>query len=223
MIEQIPFGTDDFAENPEPRVPCILLLDVSSSMEGDPINQLNQGLIAYKDELTADSLATKRVETAIVSFGTDVKTVCDFTTAANFYPPTLEAYGMTSMGAAVHQAIDMLEERKQTYKANGIAYYRPWLFLITDGAPNDEWEPAAERAKQGDAAKSFALFAVGVDNADFEVLQRFTNRKPLALREHRFREMFVWLSSSLRSVSRSTPGDEVPLDNPATPEGWASV
>lgn len=130
---------------------------------------------------------------------------------------------MTRMGAAVHQAIDMLEERKQIYKANGIAYYRPWLFLITDGAPNDEWEAAAARATDGDAANSFALFAIGVDDADFDVLQRFTNRKPLTLRGNRFREMFLWLSRSLRSVSRSTPGEEVPLENPTAPDGWASV
>jgi hypothetical protein len=44
-MEQIPFGTDDFAENPEPRVPSILILDVSSSMQGTPIDELNNGLV----------------------------------------------------------------------------------------------------------------------------------------------------------------------------------
>ncbi|MGN6627624.1 MAG: hypothetical protein ACTHLN_13480, partial [Tepidisphaeraceae bacterium] len=48
MAEQIPFGTNDFAENPEPRCPCVLLLDTSQSMFGQPIQELNEGLIAYK-------------------------------------------------------------------------------------------------------------------------------------------------------------------------------
>ncbi len=225
-MEQIPFGpsTDDFVSNPEPRVPCILLLDVSSSMSGKPISELNQGLQAFKEELLADSLASKRVETAIVTFGASVQTVADFVSAENYLPPTLEASGATPMGQAVHHALDMLDDRKQTYKSNGISYYRPWVFLITDGAPNDEgWQTAAQRALDGDRSKAYAFFSVGVEGANTEILRLFSTRAPLMLKGLRFRELFLWLSSSLRSVSRSTPGDEVPLQNPATPDGWASV
>lgn len=223
-MEQIPFGTNDFAENPEPRVPCVLVLDVSGSMQGDPIRELNDGLIAFKDELSADSLAAKRVEVAIVTFGQDVTAVVDFTTAEGFQPPTLTVAGMTPMGRAVSMAMDMLEQRKQTYKSNSVSYYRPWMFLITDGGPNDPgWEQAAQRSMAADGAKSFALFAVGVEGANFDTLRRFTPREPLRLKSLRFRDLFLWLSSSLKSVSRSTPGDDVPLENPVTPTGWAST
>ncbi len=69
MSEQITFATSDFASNPEPRCPCILLLDVSGSMNGRPINELNAGLVTFRDELLADPLALKRVELGIVTFG----------------------------------------------------------------------------------------------------------------------------------------------------------
>ena len=69
MSEQITFATSDFASNPEPRCPCILLLDVSGSMSGRPINELNAGLVTFRDELLADPLALKRVELGIVTFG----------------------------------------------------------------------------------------------------------------------------------------------------------
>lgn len=224
LNEETGFGTNDFAENPEPRVPCILVLDVSSSMAGAPIQQLNDGLICYKDELSADTLASKRVEVSIITFGSEVKTPVPFTTADGFYPPVLEANGMTYMGQAINQAIDFLEVRKQEYKNAGISYYRPWIFLITDGAPNDpDWEAAAGRAVAGDKAKSFSMFCVGVEGADFGTLQKFSPREPLKLKGLRFRDLFLWLSSSQQSVSRSTPGDEVPLDNPTTPDGWASI
>lgn len=55
-FDQVPFGGAEFAENPEPRCPCILLLDTSGSMKGEPINQLNDGLVVFKDELAADAL-----------------------------------------------------------------------------------------------------------------------------------------------------------------------
>jgi uncharacterized protein YegL len=222
-VEQIPFGTNDFAENPEPRVACILLLDVSGSMAGAPIAELNEGLTAYKDELAADSLASKRVEVAVVTFGGVVQTVCDFTTAEGFHPPTLTATGNTPMGGAIREAVEMLRRRKDSYRAYGISYYRPWIFLITDGGPTDEWQSAAEQVKQGEASKAFSFFAVGVQGANMEILKQICTRSPLTLKGLRFRDLFVWLSQSQKSVSRSNPGDSVQLPNPVTPNGWASV
>lgn len=222
-MDQIPFGTNDFADNPEPRVPCVLILDVSGSMQGTPVQELNSGLAVYKDELSADSLASRRVEVAIVTFGASVDLACDFTTAEFFQPPTLKASGSTPMGQAISKAIDLVAERKQVYKANGISYYRPWLFLITDGGPTDEWKSAAARVHAGEDSKSHCFFAVGVEGANFEVLGQISKREPLKLQGLRFRDLFQWLSSSQQSVSRSSPGDEVPLANPTAPNGWAAV
>lgn len=228
MAEQIPFsaapvfGTSNFAENPEPRCPCILVLDVSGSMAGAPIAELNSGLITLKDELVADSLASLRVEIAVVTFG-PVKVSSDFQSVHSFQPPTLAVEGDTPMGAAVTQAMDLLNQRKQVYRSNGIKSYKPWVFLITDGAPTDRWQDAAAASKAADSRSDFAFFAVGVQGANLDTLRHFTNREPLKLTGLRFRDLFQWLSASLKSVSRSTPGDIVPVVNPTAPGGWAAV
>src|SRR5207249_5159004 len=143
MTEQIPFGTDNFAENPEPRCPCVLLLDTSGSMGGRPIEALNAGLVTFKDELVADSLAAKRVEVAVITFG-PVAVTNDFQIATQFEPTPLQAGGDTPMGAAILQAFDVLKARKELYKSNGVSYYRPWIFLLTDGAPTDSWSERSE-------------------------------------------------------------------------------
>jgi uncharacterized protein YegL len=229
MPDQTPFGSDDlevrveFAENPEPRCPCVLLLDTSGSMNGKPINELNAGIASFKSDLTSDTLAAKRVEVAIVTFGGQVQTLSDFTTVDLFSPPFLTPGGETPMGAAIIQACDMLHQRKEVFKAHGVAYYRPWLWLITDGAPTDDWRPAADAIRTGEAKKAFAFFAVGVPGANFDILKKISVRDPLHLEGLKFQEMFAWLSSSLGGVSRSQPGDQVPLSNPAAPGGWASV
>ena len=217
--EPISFDTDDFASNPEPRCPCVLLLDVSGSMTGAPIAELNAGLAAFRAELAEDALATKRVEVAIVTFG-PARIELPFTGASGFEPPTLRADGDTPMGSAILQAVELVRARKAEYRANGIAYYRPWIFLITDGAPTDAWEGAAAAVREGEAAKAFAFFAIGVQGASLDILRRISVREPLALQALRFRELFGWLSSSLRSVSRSSPGTEVVLESP---KGWAAV
>ncbi len=245
-LDQIPFPDPEFVDNPEPRCPCVLLLDTSGSMNDGkqvslqltpvqkvlhdsltaktvrPIDELNAGLVAFREELMADDLAVKRVEISLVTFG-PVRKLTDFQTPDVFRPPRLNAEGDTPMGLAIEKAVEIVRDRKSAYKQNGISYYRPWIFLISDGEPTDDWQRAAELVRAGEQTRAFAFFAVGVEGANFEILSRIAARQPLKLSGLRFREMFMWLSSSLSSVSRSSPGDDVALRNPVTPDGWASI
>lgn len=213
----------EFAENPEPRCPCILLLDTSGSMHGEALAALNEGLRTFRETLCRDSLASRRVEVAIITFNSDVKIVQEFVTVDLFEPPTLTAHGLTHIGQAIHTALDLVQARKAQYRAGGIAYYRPWIFLITDGAPQGEAEGVVEAATRriadDEANKRVAFFAVGVENADMEKLAAITTRAPVKLKGLDFVEMFIWLSASMQRVSQSQVGDQVALP----PPGWSTI
>jgi uncharacterized protein YegL len=213
----------EFAENPEPRCPCVLLLDTSGSMQGASLSALNQGLHTFRDDLARDSLAARRVEVAIVTFDSTVTVVQDFVTADQFEPPTLTAQGMTHMGSAIHKALDMIQARKAQYRAHGVVYYRPWVFMITDGAPQGEADSIVERATQrlqeDENQKRVAFFAVGVEDADMTRLRQIVVRSPVKLTGLNFGEMFVWLSASMQKISQSKPDDQVALP----PPGWGTV
>jgi uncharacterized protein YegL len=220
----------DIANPQQPHCATILLLDVSGSMSGEKISQLNQGLKAFKEDIEQDDLASKRVDLAIVTFDDTVQVNHNFSSIEDFDPPTLSTGGSTSMGDGILKAAEMIEERKQQYKQKGIDYYRPWIFMITDGEPTDmqpgdpKWSKVVKTVHDGEANKKFMFFGVAVEPANTEILGQITppNRQPVRLKQGRFRELFQWLSKSQSKVSSSNPGEQIALESPVA-AGWGEI
>ncbi len=211
----------EFAENHDPTCPCLLLLDTSASMGGAPIESLNAGLRLFQQEVLNDPIARNRVDVAIVTFGHGgVQTVQPFANISQFEAPHLSVGGQTPMGEAIERGLDMLLQRKKLFHENGIPYYRPWIILITDGAPTDKWQNAAQRVHHEEELNALAFFAIGAGNADMSILAQVAVRKPLKLQGIKFAELFLWLSASQKRVSASKIGEQVALP---VPEGWATV
>jgi uncharacterized protein YegL len=219
--------------NPEqPHNAVVLLLDVSGSMsQSGKIAQLTEGLTIFKNDVLKDELASIRVDLAVVTFNDQVEVIHDFSSIRDFDPPILEADGQTSMGEAIAKAIELVEQRKKQYKETGVDYFRPWIFMITDGEPTDmypgrgdQWDNVVSMVHQGEAKKKFSFYAVGVEPANIEILSKLAppNRPPVRLKDGRFNAMFQWLSKSQAKVSSSNPGDQIALENPVA-AGWGEV
>ena len=213
-----PLGEDMFL-NAERRCPVVLLQDTSGSMHND-IRSVNEGLRMLRDDLVADRLASQRVEIAIVSFG-PVELIQDFVTADRWVPPRLGAEGATPMGEAMRFALLQIRLRKRAYREAGIPYYRPWIWLVTDGEPTDEWQDARSEIQQEVIAGGLEMFTIGTDSANMDVLRQISfPRPPVLLREAKYREMFVWLSQSLKPVSKAAPGSDLKLPAPGS---WGDI
>jgi len=233
MPEFLPRVNED---NPDPRIACALLLDTSSSMAGEPINELNKGFRLFCDEIKSDELAKKRAEITVITFGGTATVELPFTEGRDLEPCDLSASGATPMGAALDLALDQLAEQKVAYRRAGLEYYRPWLFVLTDGEPTDgrAFAAAADRVRKAEASRAVSVFGIGIGpGANLARLGELSaQRTPVKLDGLSFREFFSWLSASLGAASASNAfgssdagvakaeaADQIPLP----PAGWATA
>lgn len=213
----------------EKHIACVLLVDTSGSMNPNAIEELNQGLQEFGAALQSDSKAWGCADVCVISFNSEVTEVVPFCPAASFQPPRLTAGGLTAMNEAIITGLDAIEMRKNEYKAIGVDYWRPWIFLLTDGIPTDDREfetPALDRLHDALNRKKINFFPMGIGNgANIPLLKKYTKDGQgmvLKASKENFREAFLWLSSSMSAASNSNPSAATvqldPLPNSITIE-----
>lgn len=221
------FDETEFANNPDPRCPVIVLADCSDSMTVTPpgesrsgLEGLNGGLDVLVSEIAKDELSRRRIELSVIGYGTDVSTPTPFKTVTDpdFVIPELSPMGITNTGKALNVALDALEERKRIYKEAGAEYYQPILMLISDGLSMDDLSSASARIKDLQSNKKLSFLPIGVQGADLSQMSTIGLRSALMLQGLKFDELFQWLSQSAASVSASNPGEDV---MPPSPADWA--
>ena len=118
---------------------------------------------------------------------------------------SLTASGGTNMAPAIETALDMVNERSKFYKTTGSVPYKPWVILISDGAPNDDISYAIKRIKDMEEYGKVSFRSLGVEGYDSKVLHSLSGPKVMKLTGTDFTSFFNWVSQSMRSVSQSSP------------------
>ena len=173
-------------------------------MRDQPIDELNKCVSQFIDEVRSDEMAAVSIELGIVAVGKAAREEMPITPMLQVdLEPKFEAYGPTPLGGAVEMALNMLDNRKQKYKSAGVPYYQPWLVIISNGTPTDDWQSVAARAKKLEAAKKLVVMPVCIGSTGIDALSQFSNKPVMALDGLKFKEFFAWLSASMSSVLRS--------------------
>lgn len=213
--------TTESPENYQQKCCCALVLDVSTSMEGSAITELNEGLQEFYRDIQTNSTTADRLEVAVIEFSNSIQTLIDPSLAVNFIMPTLTTKGTTKLVDGVREGMNVVRSRKAWYKQTGQPYYRPWIILITDGAPDSDQDVngLATEIRDGVSKKEFFFFAIGVEGADMSMLSSISDSSmPAAkLQGLKFSEFFKWLSASMTTLTNANPDEKVNLANPV---GW---
>ncbi len=208
---------EDLVNNPDPRIPVVMVLDTSSSMmikdngKDTRMDILNDGMRQFFKDVIEDERTRDAVEVCVVTFDDTINIVSEFNKPERQTIHNLKAKGgQTLMNQGVDVALELLEKRKQEYRDSGVEYYQPWLVLMTDGIPTESIESSAEKTSKLALHHKLTLFPVGIsDGANLDTLNRFSPLRPsLRLKDYHFKEFFEWLHKSAIKVSQSTPDVE---------------
>lgn len=164
------------ARNKDQKCPVVFLLDTSGSMDGAPIDELNAALSKVKEDILCDPILANRLEIGIVAFDDEgrIERPIDLISGDSSFP-VLTIGGTTNLVSGMNIAMSMVEERKSFYKANGEQYYRPFIVLITDGAPtntSDEIDALDAQIQSKSDEKRFVFLPFGTDGADMQLLAK---------------------------------------------------
>ena len=168
------FNPNNYKAPEVKKLPVILLLDVSSSMQGAKIDSLYNATCDMIDTFVGAQLKEQSIDVAIITFGKEIKLHIPYTPVKEIQDKGLEHFvadGMTPMGTAIQMAKDMIDDKSVTPSR----IYRPAVVLVSDGEPNDDWRnPIAMFINDGRSSKC-QRFAVAVgEKADRTVLETFT-------------------------------------------------
>jgi len=193
------------------RFPVYLLLDCSGSMLGEPATAMSDGLEIIYRLLMDDPEALERVYICLITFA-EVAEVEPLVAIDDFRPPTLAASGKTAMGAALWGLAESIQEDLLPNTAEQRGDYRPLVFLITDGAPTDDYRQGLKRLKALTRHQPLIIALGCGPDADIAVLQEVTEKDKVFLMQtftsQALHQYFKWISDAViissRAVNNST-------------------
>lgn len=188
------------------RLPIYLLIDVSGSMSGAPIDAVNAGLRDFETALKSDPHALESAYISVVTFESSAQQLTPLTEAGAFLAPQLDTGGGTSLGAALKLLGECVDRDVQEKGPASPGDWKPMVFLMTDGEPTDRWRPELASLKSRQQRKPCNLIAIGcgpqVNVAILKEVSEMTILMP-DLSPEKFRTLFQWISQSVKVASKA--------------------
>ena len=157
------------------------LIDTSGSMKGTKMGELNAVMEELIPEIRRVGEADTDVKIAVLTFSTSVMWMYSEPISIEEFEWTrLRADGVTSMGAAFKE-LNIRMSRNSFLNSPSLSF-APVIFLLSDGAPNDDWKKGLETLRQNRWFQYGLKIALGIGSeVDMDVLREFTENDELAV------------------------------------------
>lgn len=193
------------------RLPVFLLLDTSGSMSGEPIEQVKNGVQMLVSALRQDPYALETAYLSVITFDSIARETVPLTELAAFQVPQISASGATSLGEALKMVAEIAATNLSKTTATSKGDWKPMVFIMTDGAPTDDWEQGFKRFQM---EKWGIVVACSVNGGDTATLQKIAGDAVVKLDtsdSSAMAKFFKWVSASVSNNSKAveTAGKEV--------------
>ena len=173
---------DEAVEVPRKTMTMFFLIDTSGSMGGTSIGQVNDAMREVLPDLKdiSDENADAKIKLAVMTFSSGVQWITPSPMELDSFKWTnLEAAGPTDLGEACKELNSKLD--RNAFLQDAVGVYAPVIILISDGAPTDDFKAGLATLKENKFYKAAIKVALGVEDADMDLLAEFTGNKELAI------------------------------------------
>lgn len=187
------------------RLPIYFLIDISESMVGEPIQQVEEGLSTIIRTLKTDPNAIETVWISIIVFAGQPKTIVPLQEIVSFYPPKFPIGGGTSLSKGLGHLMGELKRNTIKTTAEQKGDWKPIIFLFTDGVPTDDTQSAISDWKQNwQISTNLVAVSFGSETDNYllseltENVLHFKNTDAAA-----YKQFFNWVTDSIKTSSIS--------------------
>lgn len=206
----------------EPHMPILFLVDISGSMAGLAIQNVERSINRFKADICKDEKLASVIEICIVTFNGEFQVVQNWRPLSQMKYVSFQAGGKTHMSVALEKSIEMLKKRGHVYNNEGIDVRMPYLVMFTDGK-GDNIDAMAHLIKERTNDGKMQFWFMGVPGFDRETCAKLTGgKRALELKDEKgydFSGFINLMEVAVKKVSTSAPGEKVyisPEENPLT-------
>ena len=202
---------DEAVEIPRKTMVMFFLIDTSGSMSGSSIGQVNDAMREVLPDLKdiSDNNADAKTKIAVLSFSSGTEWLTPEPADLESYKWTnLDAGGVTDLGEACKELESKLN--RNAFLQDAVGNYAPVIILISDGGPTDDFKSGLEKLKQNKWFNASIKVALGVEDADMDVLQEFTGNKETAIflqNKNMLKKLIRFVSVTSSKIGSKKAGD----------------
>lgn len=187
------------------RLPVYFLIDISDSMVGEPIEQVQDGIADIVKSIKIDPVALETVWLSIIGFAGKSKVLSPLQDIITFYPPKIPIGSGTSLSSGLSKLMYSIDHEvsKTTHEQKGD--WKPIIFLFTDGVPTDNCDKEILNWNANYRNRTNLIIISIGDNSDNNLLGKLTDNILYFKNSdsNSYKEFFKWVSASIKSTSEN--------------------